>query len=323
MRAQVPKPRVWACRQTPQNLLDFAFTQDKIKPKQKDFAIAWRKSSFVQPRTEHSRVVVNNTICFMKLNKIKRKLIQTPLAKLLKEIEAKFHQIKVLFNKSNSIKNNKTLYCISPYKTGTTFLAACYDQSISQHEPMQYCTLKNIDNNFDTFFIKRLNALDLKLECSGFLSAYINNLAINKITKDLSYVCILRKPTDWINSVLNYWPNLKYLKFDYINTYFWKNKVGVDLLDFHNKSQKEKEEIIDKLIVFYFNFLEETKKLINIDYYELSELEKNLIKIDKQIKEKSIINKSKTNKNKEKHFNYKNADLDLKYLEVIKNLKSK
>jgi len=37
MRAQVPRPKVWACRRTPQNLLDFAFERDKIKPKQKDF----------------------------------------------------------------------------------------------------------------------------------------------------------------------------------------------------------------------------------------------------------------------------------------------
>jgi len=33
----VPKPNVWACRAAPQNLLDFAFERDKIKPKQKDF----------------------------------------------------------------------------------------------------------------------------------------------------------------------------------------------------------------------------------------------------------------------------------------------
>jgi len=33
----VPTPKGWACRTAPQNLLDFAFTRDKIKPKQKDF----------------------------------------------------------------------------------------------------------------------------------------------------------------------------------------------------------------------------------------------------------------------------------------------
>ena len=257
----------------------------------------------------------------MKLDKIKSKLLQTPIAKSLKEIEAKLQRIKVLFSRSNSIKNNRTLYCISPYKTGTTFLAYCYDQKISQHEPMHYYTLKNIDNNFDTFFIKRLNALDLKLECSGFLSVYIDQLSKNKITKDLSYVCILRKPSAWINSVLNYWPNLEYLKFDYINTYFWENKVGVDLLRFHDKNQKEKEEIIDKLLDFYFNYLKETKKLKNIDYYDLLDLDKNLPKIDEQINEKSVINKSKTRKNKKKPFNYQNPEVDLKYLELIKTLK--
>ena len=33
----VLKSKVRACRAAPQNLLDFAFSRDKIKPKQKDF----------------------------------------------------------------------------------------------------------------------------------------------------------------------------------------------------------------------------------------------------------------------------------------------
>ena len=38
MRASVLNPLVKAFRAAPQNLLDFAFMQDKINPKQKDFA---------------------------------------------------------------------------------------------------------------------------------------------------------------------------------------------------------------------------------------------------------------------------------------------
>ncbi|GAA4279827.1 hypothetical protein [Gaetbulibacter aestuarii] len=91
----------------------------------------------------------------MSLTSIKGKLLQSPLARVSKEVEAALHYLKILSKKGHAIKNHKTLYCISPYKTGTTFLAACYDHSISRHEPMQYCTLKHIDKHFDSFFIKR------------------------------------------------------------------------------------------------------------------------------------------------------------------------
>lgn len=257
------------------------------------------------------------------MQNLKKTLLKTPLAKTLKEIEASLDNLKVKKQNSLKLTNNKTVYCISPYKTGTTFLASCYNSTVSMHEPMQYLTFKKIESNFDNFFIKRLNALNLKLECSGFLSAQIDNLSKNKLTKELTYICILRKPTSWINSVINYWQTLDYLNNDYINDYFWKEKVGVDLLNFKTKKKEEQELIVNKLITFYFNYLKETQKLKNILYFDLNELESNLSIIDKLIDEQSYVNKGRKRQNNIKFFDYQNPEIDEEYFEFVKILKHK
>lgn len=165
---------------------------------------------------------------------IKRYILKTPFGKFAKNIEARILYAKMVFVKDSEIINHKTVYCISPYKTGTTYLASCFNLDMSKHEPIKHMSLKNLEKDFDSFFIKRLNHLNLKLECSGFWSAYINELAHNKIAKDLDYICILRAPSSWVASVINYWhdPERLKLRFQFGNELFWKKKVGVDLLEF-------------------------------------------------------------------------------------------
>lgn len=254
------------------------------------------------------------------MGRFQKKLMNSVFAKSIKDIEAFTQRCSILTKTQKSIVDHKTIYCISPYKTGTTFLSASFSKEISQHEPMQYLSLQQLDKNFNTFLIKRLNTLNLKLECSGFFSAYMDELASHPLAKDFEYIVVARSPSAWVNSVVNYWSKLEYLKNDYINTYFWRGKVGVDLFDFKNKTETEKQEIVDQLIDFYFEFTNNTKKLNNVTYIYLRDLEGYINVLAEKIGETPEIKHRRKNKNDSKFYLYKNEQLDEKYHTLIKEL---
>lgn len=252
---------------------------------------------------------------------IKKSLLSTPLAKTLKYSEALLHYANLLKFPSTYIKDNKTVYCISPYKTGTTFLSSLYPKNISRHEPYQFLTLKLFENNFDLYFTKRLNALNLKLECSGYFSAYINELVKNEQTKTLNYVCILRTPSSWIESVLNYWYKLKYLRFDYINSLFWEKMTGADLIKYFITSKSDKEKITKSLGDFYLSYIEKSFQLKYVTYLPLHDLEKHVWKVDELIDEGHSFKNTFKRENTTKLIHYYNQQLDNKYFDLIKNIK--
>ncbi len=258
-------------------------------------------------------------------DKLKFSLLKSRLGRLVRDIESRLIVLKMMF--SNSKKANlKTVYCISPYKTGTTYLSSSFKPEISQHEPIHYTSYKVLDRDFDKYFTKRLNYLDLKLECSGSWSAYIEELANNKVAKDLEYICVLRSPSSWITSVINYWNKTNMLKFhfDIPLEFFWKHKVGVDLRAFDFKEDnKENQEIIDKLIKFYFDFTEKTKLLKNVTYIDLKDIGESIPKVEELIDEKAAVKDSWKRENKKKQFIYKNDSIDEAYNQLTATLVEK
>jgi hypothetical protein len=248
-------------------------------------------------------------------NTIKRYLLRTSFAKILKNI-----QVRISYTRIPPLKSEierKTVYCISPYKTGTTYLASCFSPEISHHEPLHHLTLKSLDKNFDSFFARRMKHLNLKLECSGFLSAYINELVENEIAKDLEYICILRSPSSWVTSVINYYYTRQIrlkLRFDYVNELFWKKKVGVDIVEFQiGVDTKKNQEIIDKILRFYIDFTNNTSLLKNVTYIKLKEMDNNLPYVESLIHETSTIKSRRKREGKHKPFVYKNKSIDLEY----------
>jgi hypothetical protein len=256
------------------------------------------------------------------MSNYQERLMNSFLARPIKEVQALKDYITLLTKPSDTVTGHQTFYCISPYKTGTTFLAAAYSRDIAQHEPMQYLSLKTFDKKFDTFFIKRLNALNLKLECSGFFSAYIDELVQHKLAKDFEYIIITRKPSAWINSVVNYWAKLDYLQNDYINTYYWKKKVGVDLLNFKHKSESEQKLILEQLASFYFDFTRKSSQLKNVSYVDLHDVVNYVKILDAKIDEKAHIRNDKRRVNATKYYNYKNDKLDEEYKVMVMELKA-
>ena len=256
------------------------------------------------------------------MDKLKRIIVKTPLAKLAFDIKANLELSK--FSKvGDRITGYSTVYCISPYKTGTRYLNGCYDKDVSAHEALHYLSLREFNRNFNDFFIKRLNTLNLKLESSGFLSAYVDDLAAHPIGKNLNYVVVLRSPSSWITSSVNYWDNLaKVMKMDYhyTNELFWKNKVGVNLDTLLSLPEKDKTKGLDKLGSFYLDFIQKTRQLKNVHYVNLNDIDSILPTLDNLIQENSHPDKGQILASKKKPFKYINKELDEKYNNLVLEL---
>ena len=248
-------------------------------------------------------------------DKLKSYLLKTPFAKQIRVIESNLVFLRMQYQ-SSKVAKLRTVYCISPYKTGTTFLSSSFKPNISRHEPIHYVSYKYLDKDFDKYFTKRLNYLNLKLECSGSWSAYIDELSQHEIAKDLNYLCILRSPSSWITSVINYWnkPSMLKFYFDIPHKYFWQDKVGVNLREFEFDADNEKnQEIIDKLINFYFDFTEKTALLNNMTYIHLKDISESIPYVESLIDEKASSEDSWKRANKKKQFAYKNDAIDQQY----------
>ena len=258
------------------------------------------------------------------LNAIKQKVMLSPMAVPAKRIEA-FLQKKQLHKANDRILANGTVYCISPYKTGTTFIASCFNGQIAAHEPLQYLSLKELSVDFNNFFLRRLNTLNLKLECSGFLSGYVEELATHSVAKELTYLCVTRKPTSWVTSVINYWGRSQYVmkRYDFINELFWIPKAGVDLKDFFSMKEEAQEVAIHKLLHFYMDFTKKTEQLQNLIYMPLNKLDSHMASIGEIINEPPSISKAWKRKNNNKMFNYENQKVDAEYELLISTLQSR
>jgi hypothetical protein len=130
---------------------------------------------------------------------LKKYLINTPFHRMYKEIEAFLLHFLVKIIKES---HKKKYYIVSPYRTGTTYLASLWNKDIARHEPAHMYTLKYfVKSNISKTFLKRSALLDIKIEASGAFS-----LILDKLEKldEAEYIYILRPPSDWIKSVINH-----------------------------------------------------------------------------------------------------------------------
>ena len=145
---------------------------------------------------------------------------------------------------------------------------------------------------------------------------HLNNQ--NFQSSNLNYISIIREPSKWVTSLLNYWETLDFLNFDFINELFWKKKVGVNLINFNNRSESEKIKIKNTLIEFYLNFTEDSFKLKNIRHVQIYDLENFMEnELSNEINEKIIrynLNKRENVKKKKKYLDEK---ADQKYKQIL------
>jgi hypothetical protein len=111
MRAQVPRPKVWACRAAPQNLLDLAFKPDKIKPKQKDFGYCVAEKQFrVRPALSIAETLEYNMKNILARNKalIIQKVKRFDLLTVVNTVAPKYITVQQEISELNKRYPNKS-----------------------------------------------------------------------------------------------------------------------------------------------------------------------------------------------------------------------
>lgn len=259
------------------------------------------------------------------LKKLKKILIQSPFYKASLQIQSIFISSSWMLNSKNRVQDNSTIYVISSYKTGTSYITSRFRNEISKHEPYQYVSYRKLSTDFDKHFVRRLNYLNVKIEASGFLFYHVEQLAKNPIAKNLNYICILRKPSAWVTSFINYM--LHEIKAEINPTYNWtdelilKKLLGVDLSNFYDLGEEEQSKIAEKLIDSYLENTKKTKLLKNVTYVWINELEEFTNKLGPMIGEEvKPQEKSYQNKGNSKKYIYKNDTLDDEYSKIVDSL---
>lgn len=179
-------------------------------------------------------------------------------------------------------REGSTIYIVSPYKTGTTYIDSLWDENISKHEPFQLYSLRDLKKDFVRNFRKREILLNLKLECSGFFSLFLDKLP--KSTIPHKYIYILRPPSKWVGSVMKHFYGLRTIGYNYINEYYWKQLLSHDMLPvLINGKQKEIEKLADDLYKIYFKLLADAEHNPDISFVELKNLDQLALRLGERI----------------------------------------
>jgi len=181
------------------------------------------------------------------MDKVKSLLINTRIYKGLLTIRSvvQIFFIKYLFRESASL--NSTVYCISPYKTGTTYFSGLFNCR-SSHEPLMHATIRNI-NDMD-FLERRRKFLDLDLECSGFFADKLE--LVRRFAPDSKIVFLIRNPESWIGSVVNYFEKLdKKVSYNYVARMIFDPICRYPVEKFYYLNKSEQTFVIESLLTYW------------------------------------------------------------------------
>jgi hypothetical protein len=141
------------------------------------------------------------------------------LPRQAKLIGSKFQKSQV--NRFSTTQEVDTIYCVSPYKTGTTFLIGALKRAgiRAAHEPLHLTSLRFAT---DVDFIQRRQArLKLDIEASGFWSTRIGLL--RSAQPKAQMVFVFRDPVEWIESVVAHFARVKReVQYDYVEEWFFR-----------------------------------------------------------------------------------------------------
>ena len=171
----------------------------------------------------------------------------------------------------------RTNYCISPFKTGTTFVAGLFPQDVSAHEPLAHCTLTHIDNA--DFLRRRKAMLNLRVEASGFFSMIAEEFV--QQNPDDNILFMLRDPAAWIGSALDYGRKIRQqVGFSYGRKLYW-GRIGVPPLNlFYQSSDQEKQTTIDTMLRFWLRTYDVARRHDNCHMIKLEDLDQKIDELE-------------------------------------------
>lgn len=144
---------------------------------------------------------------------------------------------------------SRTCYCVSPYKTGTTYIAGLFQEHHRVvHEPLQYATLRRVE---DVDFMRFRQAfLSLDLECSGFFSAHLSLL--KQVAPEAPLLFVSRAPDEWIGSLLNYFEQLDMrVAYNYLARLFFDPVCGHPVERFYRLDDWKQHDVVVRLLDFW------------------------------------------------------------------------
>ncbi len=146
-------------------------------------------------------------------------------------------------------------YCISPYKSGTTYIAGLFKTPSNRvaHEPMHYTTLKNIHDI--TFLTRRARYLSLDLESSGFFADKLHILRM--FSPSAPVLFLSRHPELWIGSVINYFARLNSsVNFNYTARLYFDPICQCPIDQFFNLEFVSQQHVIHALLKYWLSVYE-------------------------------------------------------------------
>lgn len=186
--------------------------------------------------------------------------------------------------------SRRTAYCISPYKTGTTYFAGLFcNEHRVRHEPMHYLTLRNLaDTNF---LSRRARFLSLELECSGFFAGHLANLRV--FAPDAPVVYLKRSPEAWVESVINYFSNLaQKVSYNYVCRLLFDRVCHSHAVDrFFVSNECERSLIIRHLVEYWIKVYDEGLQDCNVLMIPLIEVDARVHEIEDFLTMRACIGK--------------------------------
>lgn len=147
-------------------------------------------------------------------------------------------------------RSKNTVYCISPYKTASTFVSGLLNtNNNSKHEPYQHLTLLLVNKAW--FLGIREKVLGLDFEASGFLSLNKDYFLLNK----KKVVIIYRDFFSWCQSLINHQSYLASLQgYPYTSRLLVDKICHFKIESFIELDNDEKEKLILNLYEFWYEF---------------------------------------------------------------------
>lgn len=184
-------------------------------------------------------------------NALQRRLVASRLYRPLLEARRGIETRRV---RASTLRPVRCRYCVSPYKTGTTYLSGLFaEHHRVAHEPMHYTTLNRV---WDVDFMRRRQSLlDLELECSGFLSRHLT--VLRQVAPDAALLFIARPPDDWISSVVNYSEQLaRRVRWNYVARLFFDPICGHPIERFFELDDTAQHQVVSRLLDFWIEVYE-------------------------------------------------------------------
>ncbi len=174
-------------------------------------------------------------------------------------------------------KRAATAYCISPYKTGTTYIHNLFRQTCrSEHEPLHYETLKWMGH--ENFLRKRSSYLNLDFEASGFFAGKIDLL--RQISPNAPILLIFREFDAWVESFINYFTELSCAVSYNYPLRIWFDRITIYPVDrFFHLSPEHQDAVLTSLWKYWLKAYEDAIGRDDVLIADLKSMDEDLPKI--------------------------------------------